>query len=86
MSAVTDILAKIDAKIDSILDSPDEIADYKIGDKSVSRSQILKTLLDARERYQSLAEAEPYEDIRHIALDVDGLGNDLSELVGDFTE
>ena len=86
MSTVTDILAKIDAKISAVLDDPAGIADYKIGDKSVSRSKILDLLLKAREKYQTLAEVEPYEDIRAVSLDFDDQGNDLSEYVGDFVE
>lgn len=83
MSAVTDILGKIDTKISAILDSPDEIADYKLGDKMVAKHQILDTLIKARAQYQKLAEVEPFEDIRHIALDYDEFGVDISELVGD---
>ena len=83
MSTVTDILAKIDSKINAILDSPDSIADYKVGDKSVDKSKILSTLMKAREHYQKQAELEPFEDVRHIAYDVDVFGNDLSEYVGD---
>jgi len=45
MSTVTDILAKIDTKISIILDSPDDIASYKLGQKSVNKSQILEYLL-----------------------------------------
>lgn len=86
MSTVTDILAKIDAKISTILDSPDSIADYKIGDKSVSKSQILNTLMKAREHYQKQAESVPYEDVRHIAYDIDEFGDDISEYVGDKAE
>jgi len=83
MSAVTDILAKIDTKINAILDDPDNIASYKLGDKSVSRSQILERLTELRKTYQALAEKEPYEDIRHIALDFDEFGVDESEYIGD---
>jgi len=86
MSTVTDILAKIDAKISAIIDNPDAIASYKIGDKSVAKSQILSTLIKAREQYQKVAELEPYEDVRHIAYDVDAFGNDISEYVGDEAE
>ena len=86
MSTVTDILAKIDAKISIILDSPDDIASYKLGQKSVNKSQILEYLLKAKETYQALAEKEPYEDIRHIALDVNEFGEDISETIGDAVE
>ena len=80
------MLAAIDAKIAAVIASPSDIADYKLGDKTVNRSQILEFLLKARETYQTLAEKEPYEDIRHIASDFDELGTDISELVGDDYE
>ena len=83
MSAVTDLLATIDSAINTIVLSPDGIADYRLGQKSVSRSQILARLLDARRLYQELAVSEPYEDVRHIAWDTDRFGFDISELVGD---
>lgn len=83
MSAVTDILTKIDTKISAILDDPDSIASYRLGDKQVSRSQILERLTVLREKYQALAEKEPYEDIRHVALDFDEFGVDESEYIGD---
>jgi len=86
MSAVTDMLAAIDVKIAAIIASPDDIASYRLGQKSVNRSEILNTLLKARVQYQALAEVEPYEDIRHIAYDVDEFGVDISELIGDMRE
>jgi len=83
MSAVTDILTKIDTKINAILDDPDSIASYRLGDKQVSRSQILERLTELRKTYQAIAEKEPYEDIRHVALDFDEFGVDESEYIGD---
>jgi hypothetical protein len=80
------MIAKIDAKISAIIDDPSSIADYKIGDKSVSRHQVLDMLGKLRERYQTLAESEPYEDIAHVALDISELGSDYSELIGDEAE
>lgn len=85
MSTVTDILARIDAKIYALINDPDSIADYRLGEKSVSRSQILERLTKLRDTYQELAEKEPYEDIRHIAMDYGDFGQDLSELIGDET-
>ena len=85
MAAVDDILAKIDTNIDLILDDYDSIADYKIGQKSVARHQVLDTLLKARDKYQELAEKEPYESIDHVAMDITEFGEDISELIGDDT-
>lgn len=86
MSTVTDLIAKIDTKINTILDDPDSIASYKIGDKTVNKSEILRELRMLRADLQKTAEAEPYEDIRHIAYDIDKFGNDISEYVGDKAE
>jgi len=83
MSTVTENLAKIDTKISTILDNPDDIASYKIGQKSVNKAEILAALLKAREIYQKLAEKEPYEDIRAFAYEIDDFGIDTSELIGD---
>lgn len=83
MSAVTDMLAALDAKIATIIASPDDIASYKFGQKSVNKSEILNTLLKARAQYQAFAEVEPYEDIRHVALGVDEFGVDISEYIGE---
>ena len=83
MSTVTEILAAIDTQINTLIASPDSIADYKIGEKTVHKSQILSTLLKAREVYREAANSEPFEDVRHIALDFDTFGIDISEYVGD---
>ena len=85
ISTVSAILTAIDTQINTLIASPDDIADYKIGEKTVNKSQILSTLLRAREVYQKAAESEPYEDVRHIALDFDHFGVDISEMVGDLT-
>jgi len=86
MATVTAILAAIDTQIATLVASPDSIADYKIGDKTVRKSQILSTLLKAREQYRLAVESEPYEDVRHIALGVDEFGIDISEYVGDLAQ
>jgi len=85
MATVSAILSAIDTQINTLIATPDAIADYRIGDKSVSKSQILSTLLKAREVYQKAAESEPYEEVQHIALDFDTFGIDISEYVGDPT-
>ena len=84
MATVSAILAAIDVQINTLIASPDSIADYKIGEKTVNKSQILSTLLKAREIYQKAAVSEPFEEIQHIALDFNEFGVDISELVGDL--
>ena len=86
MATVSEILSSIDTQINTLIASPDDIADYRIGEKTVNKSQILSTLLKAREVYKLAAESEPYEDVRHIALDFDTFGIDISEYVGDPTQ
>ncbi len=81
MSAVTDMLDTIDAKIAALI-AADSITSYKIGDKQVDRAGALKVLGELREKYQALAEKEPYEDISSVAMGYDDLGDDISELVG----
>lgn len=88
MPTASQIITKIDARIDEILTSSSTvagIADYRLGEKEVDRSQILAKLLDARKLYQELDEKDPYEDIRHIALDHDEFGVDVSEYIGQQT-
>ena len=83
MATSSEILASIDAQISTILESPDEIADYRIGDKAVKKSQILGSLLKARAMYRVAETKEPYEAPQHIALDITEFGEDDSEEVGD---
>ncbi len=83
MSAVTTILAAIDTAIAACIADTDDIVSYKIGEKSVNKSEKLEWLLKAREQYQEYAEKEPYESIVHVALDFDEFGIDESEYVGD---
>ena len=80
---IIQILAAIDTLISTIVSSPDDIADYRIGEKTVSKSQILTLLVEAREEYLLSVESEPWESVQHIALDVDIFGKDLSEYIGD---
>ena len=83
MSAVTDMLATIDAKILALIEG-DQFTDYKIGDKTVSRGAALGQLRQLRAEYQDLAEREPFEDIRQLAYEVSDLGVDESEYIGDI--
>ncbi len=83
MSTATTILASIDTQIALLVDDPNEIVSYKIGNKQVSKSDKMEWLLKAREKYQKIVEVEPYEDIKHVALDFDEFGADESELIGD---
>ena len=84
MASVQDLLDRIDAKIYSIIDSPDDIASYRMGAKQVSKSQILEQLRKLREHLLSqIGQNDPYEDIRHFALDFDDIGEEEAEYIGD---
>lgn len=86
MATPAEIVAKIDTKISAILDDPNTIASYRIGNKSVSRAEILRELRATRETYQTLMEKTPYEDIRHVAYDLDDFGQEVAEYIGDDLE
>jgi len=77
------IIAAIDAKVAAVIADPDAIASYRIGDKQVSRSEILEYLLKAREVYSKANVQTPAEDIRHFAFDFDEFGREESEYIGD---
>lgn len=83
MATPAEIVARLDEKIYAIINDPDAIASYKMGDKSVNRSEILERLTALRETYQALMEKTPFEDIRHVAFDLDDFGQEVSEIIGD---
>jgi len=83
MATPAALIAKIDIRIEAILDDSSMIGDYKIGDKSVNRGTYLKSLNEMRASLMEQAQNEPYESIDAIAYDVDEFGIDDSEYIGD---
>jgi hypothetical protein len=83
MSSATDIIAKIDTLVSSMLSDVSGVTTYKIGGKTVNKTEALLALGRLREQYQNANENTPYEDIRHIAHDYDELGQNISEIIGD---
>lgn len=81
--AISDIISALDTQILAIINDPDGISDYKIGDKTVNRSKKLDYLLKTRETYQKFANSEPYENVQQIALEYDEFGQDTSEYHGE---
>lgn len=77
------MIATIDALITDLLADFANITTYKIGSKTVEKSQALRELRELRAQYLAEAEDEPYEDIRHVAYDISDFGEDQSELIGD---
>jgi hypothetical protein len=76
-------IAAIDAQITTLIASPATIADYRIGQKSVSKSQVMINLLEARKAYQEQLNAIPAEDFNRFAVEVSEIGEDLTEYLGD---
>ena len=82
--AVSDLITKIDAKIEALLDDSSNVGNYKIGDKRVDKGDYLNILMNSRKELQKMdQESAPYEDVREIALDIDKFGIDNSEYIGD---
>ncbi len=82
--AVSDLITKIDAKIEALLDDSSNVGNYKIGDKRVDKGDYLNILMNSRKKLQKMdQESAPYEDVREIALDIDKFGIDNSEYIGD---
>ena len=84
MATTYELIAKINLKIETLLDDTSNVGNYKIGDKSVSKGSFLDSLISAKEKLQAMGQAEtPYEDIREIATDINEFGEDNSEYIGD---
>jgi len=84
MATASELIAKIDLKIEALLDDSSNVGNYKIGDKSVSKGSFLDSLIASREKLQVMGQGEtPFEDIREIATDINEFGEDESEYIGD---
>jgi len=81
--SVASIITLVDTQIEALLADVNNITSYKLGNKSVSKTEALRALTELRKTYQDLADKEPFEDIRHVAYDVSELGVKTEELVGD---
>lgn len=85
MAEVADsIIAEIDIQILALVKDPSKLKDYKIGDKEVDRSVVLKELRATRDFYtELLVEKTPEEDTRLLAELVDDFGKNNSEYIGE---
>ena len=83
MATVTEIITRLDSKIYDLIDDVGNITTYKLGDKTVNKTEMLEALTKLRDKYQAIANEEPYEDIRHIAMDFSDYGEELVEFIGD---
>lgn len=86
MPTIQQIIDQIDTQIYALLQDTADITSYRIGDKTVNKTEALAELRKMRESYQNQNEREPYENIEHIALDYGRFGTDESEQVGDDYE
>jgi len=84
MATTSELIAKINTKIETLLDDTSNVGNYKIGDKSVSKGSFLDSLIAAKSKLQEMENSgAPYEDIREIATDINEFGEDKSEYIGD---
>ena len=84
MSSASDLIAKIDLKLATLLDDSSNIGDYDIGDKRVDKGTFTKYLVEMRKSLVAQDQDEGvYEDVREIATDIDQFGRDNSEYIGD---
>ena len=84
MATTSELIAKIDLKIATLLDDSSNVGNYEIGDKRVDKGSYLDSLMSARSKLQIMGQSEtPYEDIREIATDINEFGEDDSEYIGD---
>jgi len=84
MATTSELIAKIDLKIATLLDDSSNVGNYKIGDKRVDKGSYLDSLMSARSKLQIMGQSETsYEDIRELATDINEFGEDESEYIGD---
>ncbi len=83
MATVTEIITRLDTRIYELLDDVSNITTYRLGDKAVNKTEALEALTKLRDKYQAIANEEPYEDIRHIAFDFTDFGEEVIEFIGD---
>ena len=83
MASVTTILAQIDTMVSNLLADSASVTTYRIGGKSVNKTEALLALGSMREKYDKINKETPYEDIRHVAFDYDEFGREVSERIGD---
>lgn len=76
-------IAAIDTQIDAIVAAPTGIASYSIGQKSVSRKEILGGLIETRKMYQKMLDSYPAESYQRMAISTSDQGEDDSEYLGD---
>jgi len=78
-------LTAIDAAIDTIISDPTAYVNYKIGDKSIDKGNVLKELRETRNYYEKLLQNIPYESIDAVEINVSSFGEDKSEILGEPT-
>jgi flagellar biosynthesis regulator FlbT len=79
------MVAKIDGLIDTLLADFANITSYKLGSKTVSKTEALEALTALRAQYAAEADETliPYEDIAGIAYGYEDDGSERTEEIGD---
>lgn len=83
MATAQGILDQIDAQISALLADSSNYTTYRIGDKTVNKTEALKMLGDLQKVYLARLESEPYEEIQGVAFSLDQFGVETTENVGD---
>jgi len=83
--AASDLVDKVDALLSDLLDNFNNITTYKIGDKTVEKTQALRELRELRAQLVEDADNTPYEDVEGFAIGYSDFGEDESEYHGDNT-
>jgi len=79
-------IAAIDTQMDALVAAPDNMVDYKAGQKSFDNSQKITALQNLREMYQKLLDSFPAEGFQRLAIDFSEEGEDATEYLGDTGE
>lgn len=85
MATIAELISLAQTKLEAVLNADPSnykaLVDYRIGDKSVNKSQYTQFLLDTIERLTKLSNESPEADFDFAALDfnISQSGEDLSE-------
>ena len=78
MATMTELIALAQTKLEVVLNAdPSDYVDYRIGDKSVNKSQYVQHLLSIIEKLSLTCDAD--FDFASMGLDVSQIGEDLAE-------
>jgi hypothetical protein len=82
MATISELITLAQNNLETVLNAdPSKYVDYRIGDKSVNKSQYVQFLFDTIERLTKISNESPEADFDFAALDfnISQSGEDLSE-------